>query len=81
MSQALSITNTAINDGFSERSTPLLPGASSGLTASGSFSLLAPGATNNMSLLVGHRHCKPRHKNGTVTVGFQSNGAGSSDWD
>ena len=47
--QALSITNTAANDGFSEKLDASLGGATGNATASGSFSLLGPTATNNSS--------------------------------
>src|ERR1019366_2341891 len=54
VTQALTISNTAANDGFSEKLDASFGGTSDPrITASGSFGLLGAGATNNTSLIVG----------------------------
>ena len=58
--QALTITNTAANDGFSERLNASIGGATAGVTAAGSFSLLAPQASNSSAPRRRHRHRKRR---------------------
>lgn len=77
-SQTLSITNTAANDGFSERLDAAFGGTTGGATASGSFSLLAPGGTNNSSLHVGINTATAGNMNGTATINLTSNGTGTS---
>ena len=47
-------------------------GATAGLTASGSFNLLNPGATNNTSLQVGMNTATSGNKSGTATISFVS---------
>ena len=47
-------------------------GATAGLTASGSFSLLNPGATNNTSLQVGMNTATSGNKSGAATISFVS---------
>jgi hypothetical protein len=75
---ALSITNNAANDGFSESLNGSIGNGSNGVTASGSFTGLAAGATNNTSLVVGINTATAGSRNGTATIGLVSNGAGSS---
>jgi len=78
---ALSIQNTAANDGFSEKLDALFVGTT-GLanTNGGSISLLAPQSTDNSSMVVrmGGNTATAGAKSGTVTVDLVSNGAGTS---
>jgi hypothetical protein len=76
--QALSITNNAPADGFSESLDATIGGATGGVTASGSFTALVPGATNNTSLVVGIDTATAGNKSGTATINVTSNGAGTS---
>ncbi|HOI15512.1 MAG TPA: choice-of-anchor D domain-containing protein, partial [Geobacteraceae bacterium] len=77
--QSLSITNTAVNDGFSEKLNAGFGGVSDArILTSGSVNLLAPGATNNTGMLVGLNTGSVGTINGTVTVNFESDGAGTS---
>jgi hypothetical protein len=76
--QALSITNNAPADGFSENLDATIGGATGGVTASGSFTAVAPGATNNSSLIVGIDTATAGNKSGTATINLTSNGAGTS---
>ncbi|MFZ0009304.1 MAG: choice-of-anchor D domain-containing protein, partial [Steroidobacteraceae bacterium] len=73
LSQALTISNqaTAPADGLNAS----ISTATAGLTASGSFSGLAPGATNNTSLVVGMNTATAGSRNGTATVALVSNGS------
>src|SRR5207237_1881265 len=50
---ALTLSNTAANDGFSEKLNASLGAATGDAVVSGSFNLLAAGATNSTSLLAG----------------------------
>ncbi|MBK8525703.1 MAG: choice-of-anchor D domain-containing protein [Rubrivivax sp.] len=54
--QMLTISNTAVDDGFSEKLNASIGAATSGVTAGGAFNLLMPQATNNSSPARGHRH-------------------------
>jgi autotransporter-associated beta strand protein len=76
--QALSLTNTAAADGFSEKLDAAYTGATGGATTTDSISLLSPGDTNSTSLLVGLNTATVGAKAGTVTVALTSNGAGTS---
>lgn len=76
--QALSLTNAAAADGFSESLDASFVGNTGGATGTGAISLLASGGTNATSLLVGLDTSTVGVKAGTVTVGFASNGAGTS---
>jgi len=79
VSQALTITNTAANDGFSEKLNAAFGGTSDArITTSGSISLLAPGATNNSSMVVGLNTANAGQVMGTATVNLQSDGTGTS---
>ena len=78
-SQALSITNNVPNDGFSEALNATIGSPTGGVTTNGgSFNLLAPGATNTASLSVGIDTASAGNKNGTATLGFATDGTGSS---
>ncbi|MEP6810122.1 MAG: choice-of-anchor D domain-containing protein, partial [Chthoniobacterales bacterium] len=75
---ALSMTNNVLADGFSEALNASIGGVAGGIFANGSFSLLAPGATNNTSLLVGFSTSMAGSHNGTASIFLQSDGTGSS---
>ncbi len=76
--QALTLTNTAAADGFSEALNASIGGAGAGLTATGSFSLLGAQASNNSSLIVGLDTASAGHKAGTASISLTSDGAGTS---
>ena len=77
-SQALTIANTAANDGFSEKLNASIGGASAGVTAAGSFNLLAPQASNNSALVVGIDTATAGARSGTATITLASDGTGTS---
>ncbi|MCX6879129.1 MAG: choice-of-anchor D domain-containing protein, partial [Verrucomicrobia bacterium] len=78
-SQVLTLSNEAPNDTFSESLNASIGGATGGVTTNGgSFTALAPGATNSSSLAVGIGTSSAGSKNGTATLSLTSNGAGSS---
>ncbi|MBI1370019.1 MAG: choice-of-anchor D domain-containing protein [Planctomycetes bacterium] len=78
VNQNLSITNDVPNDGFSEALDASIATDGLPITASGSISKLAPGATNNASLKVGVDTSTAGAKSGTATISLASNGDGSS---
>jgi T5SS/PEP-CTERM-associated repeat protein len=78
--QALTVQNTAGNDGFSEKLDATIA-ASGNATATGSINLLASGGTDNSSLVVGLGNAgtaSPGPVSGTATVTFVSDGTGTS---
>lgn len=77
LSQALLITNTAPNDGFSEKLDASFGTPTGNATASGSISLLASGSAST-ALSVGLDSLTAGGKSGSVQVNFTSNGAGTS---
>jgi hypothetical protein len=80
LSQAVSVQNTATADGFSEglnASGGILTGSA---TTSGSITNLAAGSSNNNSLWVGLDTSTAGAKTGTVAIGLQSNGTGTSGY-
>ncbi len=77
--QALSLTNTAAADGFSERLNASFGGVSDArITTSGAISLLAAGATDTSRMLVGLNTAAAGTVSGTATVRLQSDGTGTS---
>lgn len=79
VSQALSITNNAANDGFSERLNASIGSPTGNATTNaGSFSGLAPGSTNSTSLAVGVNTATAGAKSGTATISLTSTGVGTS---
>ena len=76
--QALTIANTAANDGFSEKLNASIGGATAGVTAAGSFSLLAPQSSNNSALMVGIDTATAGARAGTATITLTSDGTGTS---
>ena len=77
--QALSIKNDVPADGFSESLNVSFGTATGGVTTSGSFAGLAPGATNSTSLVVGITTSTAGNKSGTASLTLHSNGTGSSE--
>ncbi|MBL0150492.1 MAG: choice-of-anchor D domain-containing protein [Ideonella sp.] len=78
--QALTITNTAANDGFSEKLNASIGGATAGVTSNGgSFALLAAQGSNSTSLHVGLDTSSAGAKNGSATISLVSDGAGTSN--
>ncbi len=81
--QAITIGNAAANDGYSEKLNAGIGGLNGGATAGGSFVLLAPGETDNTSLMVGLGNSDTNvagAKNGTVTLALASDGTGTSGY-
>jgi hypothetical protein len=79
VAQAVSVSNTAINDGFSERLNGSIGSPTTGITTnSGAFSGLVPGDTNSTSLLVGVDTATAGAKSGTATIELVSSGTGTS---
>ncbi|MSP03304.1 MAG: Hint domain-containing protein [Acetobacteraceae bacterium] len=77
-SQILTIGNIVPADGFSEALDATIGGATTGITAAGSFSLLAAGATNAAALAVGLDTATAGLKSGTATIALTSDGTGTS---
>src|SRR6185295_4760140 len=66
--QALSLTNTAANDGFSEKLNASFTGSTGGASGAGSINLLAAGSSDSSSLLISIDTSTAGNKSGTVTV-------------
>jgi hypothetical protein len=77
--QTLTITNNVPADGFSESLDAAFGALTGPITASGSFTLLAPGGTDNMSLTVGLLTTTAGAKSGTAVLNLISDGAGTSN--
>ena len=77
-SQLLSITNNVPEDGFSESLDASLANPTGGVTTSGSFAGLVPGATDNSNLAVGIDTNTAGNRSGTATIALTSNGTGNS---
>jgi hypothetical protein len=79
VSQSLNIANTAANDGFSEALNAAFTATSGNATHNaGTVTLLAAGASNNANMAVGLDTSAAGARSGTVTVGFQSDGTGTT---
>jgi hypothetical protein len=78
LTQPITVSNLAGNDGFSEKLNASIGGTTGTVTASGSFNLLAPGATDNTSLIVNLTTTAAGANAGTVTINFVSDGTGTS---
>ena len=76
--QALTLSNQAANDGFSESLTANFSGTAGDATAAGSIDLLSPGAVDSASLVVGVDTSSAGAKSGTAVIDFVSDGSGSS---
>jgi len=76
--QAVGIRNSAVADGYSESLNASVTGTAGSATGSGSFDLIAAGDTNNTGIVVGIDTNTAGSKGGTVTVGFVSDGDGTS---
>ncbi|MEI7954447.1 MAG: autotransporter-associated beta strand repeat-containing protein, partial [Verrucomicrobiota bacterium] len=77
---ALSVTNTAANDGFSEKLSATIGSATGDVVVSGSVSQLAAQSTNNTSLLANVNVSTVGSKSGTATVSLNSDGTGTSGY-
>ena len=73
---ALTISNTAATDGFSENLNASLGSTTGDATASGSFSGLAAGGSDSSSLVVGIDTSTAGAKTGTAALGLESDGDG-----
>jgi hypothetical protein len=71
--QALTLSNTAV--GPAEGLNASISTTSSGLTASGTFSSLQAGQTDNSSMVVGMNTATAGLKNGTATIALASDGS------
>jgi hypothetical protein len=79
VSQALTLSNLAANDGYSENLNASFGGVSDArITTSGSISGLAAGSTNNSSMVVGLNTSAAGTVTGTASVLLQSDGSGTS---
>jgi len=77
--QSLSLSNTAAGDGFSEKLDASFSNPLGNVLASGSFNLLAAGATDSTSLGVTLNGTGTAGlKSGTATIALVSDGTGSS---
>ncbi|WP_300321866.1 choice-of-anchor D domain-containing protein [Accumulibacter sp.] len=76
--QALSISNTAADDGFSEKLNASISSNGAPVTASGAFNLLAAQATDSSSLQVGIDTSSAGAKSGSATIALVSDGTGTS---
>ncbi|OGQ94881.1 MAG: hypothetical protein A2521_09600 [Deltaproteobacteria bacterium RIFOXYD12_FULL_57_12] len=80
--QALTLQNTAASDGYSEKLNASISPTSGSASASGAFTLLAPQAINNSSLIVGlggsANTATAGAKSGTATITLASDGTGTS---
>jgi len=77
--QAVSITNNVVNDEFSEKLNASVGGTSGGVTNNGgSFNLLAAADTDSTSITVGIDTSTAGDKAGNATLGFVSDGSGTS---
>ena len=76
-SQALTVTNTG-TAGSAESLDAWVGSVTSGITASGSISLLTAGSSNNTSITVGLDTSTAGAKSGTVAISLASDGSGTS---
>jgi len=79
VSQTLSITNTAANDGFSERLSANIGNAAGAVTVSGNFNLLGAQATDNSNLVVALNTSVAGAQSGTAVITLESDGTGTSN--
>ena len=78
--QALTMSNLAPADGFSESLNASFGGTTGDATASGSFTLLPAGATDSTSLVVGVGTATVGAKSGAATLDLESDGTGTSGY-
>ena len=74
----LTVLNSAAADGFSEGLLANVTGSSGSITADGATGLIAAGASDSSSLTVTFDTSQAQNIDGTVDVGLQSDGAGTS---
>jgi len=78
-STALTLTNGAVNDGFSEKLNASFGTLGGSAISSGSVQLLAAGSSNSTGLSVGLTHNGSAGlKSGSVTVAYETDGNGTS---
>jgi fibronectin-binding autotransporter adhesin len=77
--QALTISNSAANDGFSEKLNATIGGVTGDATASGSVSLLTAGSSST-NLIAGINTASGGNKSGTATITLNSDGTGTSGY-
>ena len=77
--ESITVTNSAVADGFSEGLLASVSGAEGDGFATGSTALLAAGAADDTSLSVDLPTATAGQQSETVTVGLQSDGSGTSD--
>ena len=73
---ALTVSNTAISDGYSEKLNAGLGSATTGFSAAGTVTAIAAGASNSNSLTAVLDTSTAGTKSGTATLMLASNGAG-----
>jgi hypothetical protein len=78
VSQLLTVTNTAANDGFSEGLSASFAGTTGGVTASGATGVIAASASDGTSMSVGIDTSTAGDKGGQATVALTSDGTGTS---
>jgi hypothetical protein len=78
LNEAVSVTNTAAADGWSEKLDVLAINASGAATVTGGISQLAAGATDNTGLSVGLSTANAGMITGSVLLAPESDGAGTS---
>jgi hypothetical protein len=76
LSQALSIINTGTADGFTEALDASIGGASTGITANGTFTGLGASVTNGTSLTIGLTSATTGKHSGTAVISLTSDGTG-----
>jgi T5SS/PEP-CTERM-associated repeat protein len=76
INQALSVSNTGTAGGFTENLDATIGGVSGGASASGTIIGLAPGKTDNASLIVGLSSAAAGTVSGSAIIAFNSDGTG-----
>ena len=76
VTQALTLSNAAATDGYSEALDGSLSGATGAITTSGTVALLAPGAANSTGLTVSLVTATAGAKTGSATINLATDGNG-----
>ncbi len=77
LSQTLTVSNTGTADGFTEALDAGIGDATGAVSASGTISGLAAGASNNSSLTIGLGNAQDGARSGTAKITLTSDGAGT----